>query len=179
MFFITRNDFGIHKLSSISNLKESVYAYLKLLSSGKEKSFKGISASKHSYKELIHPFQAKIKKMKNLIIIPDGNLHYLPFETLAAEGKMKKSKTRYLVEDYRISYAPSTSSLINLLARKREEKRNKDLLAFADPVYTFNKTSGPEIEDGRILREFYLEQRKNGKRRGDFGIIPGLSLCRC
>lgn len=161
MFCITSNDFEVKKISSIENLNESVYAYLKLLSSRKEKNFKGVLAAKHLYKELIHPFQNKIKATKNLIIIPDGHLHYLPFETLVAESRNEKSKIHYLIDDYKISYAPSASSLINLLERKRGVKVKKDLLAFAEPVYAIKKTSGAEINAEQILRTFYLEKGFN------------------
>jgi CHAT domain-containing protein len=154
VFCITKNDFEVKNLSSIKQLNESVYAYLKLLSSGKDKNFQGIPASRYLYQQLILPFHGRIKNKKNLIIIPDGHLHYLPFETLVAD----ESKIRFLVEDYKMSYAPSASSLINLLERKRKVNDKKDLLAFADPVYVFQKMPESEINAGRILREFYLEK---------------------
>jgi CHAT domain-containing protein len=154
MFCITKNDFKVEKIASIRQLNESVYAYLKLLSSQKAKDFKGIAASRYLYKELIYPFEDKIKGIKNLIIIPDGYLHYLPFETLVADT----SRTRFLVEDYKMSYAPSASSLINLLERRRKDTEKKDLLAFADPVYTFKKLPGLDINAEQILRKFYLEK---------------------
>jgi CHAT domain-containing protein/Tfp pilus assembly protein PilF len=158
MFCITPNDFQVKKLSSTKNLNDSIHAYLKLLSNPKGKNFKGLLAGRHLYKILIHPFREKIRGIEYLIIIPDGKLHYLPFETLVVADSEDKTKTKYLVESYKISYAPSASSLINLLTRKREAKIKKDLLAFADPVYTFKETPGLKIDAERILRDFYLDQ---------------------
>ena len=72
-----------------------------------------------------------------LIVIPDGLLNYVPYESLVQNG-------RYLIEDYQISYLPS-ASLIELLrqpppmsATARDERL--DLLAFGDPVFADRQT---------------------------------------
>lgn len=65
-----------------------------------------------------------------LIIIPDGPLNYLPFETLILSG-------HYLIEGHSISYLPS-ASLIGPLRPLHEsgprQSQQLDLLAFGDPV---------------------------------------------
>ena len=55
------------------------------------------------YTELIMPFASAIKG-RHLIIVPHGPLHYIPFHALY-DG------TRYLVDRFTISYAPSASVL--------------------------------------------------------------------
>lgn len=75
----------------------------------------------------------KLTPNSNLIVIPDGLLNYLPFETLFNGG-------RYLLEDYQISYLPS-ASLIELLhaapsASTDTEADQPSLLAFGDPLFT-------------------------------------------
>lgn len=75
----------------------------------------------------------KLTPNSNLIVIPDGLLNYLPFETLVNGG-------RYLLEDYQISYLPS-ASLIELLhaapsASTDTEADQPSLLAFGDPLFT-------------------------------------------
>jgi CHAT domain-containing protein len=55
------------------------------------------------YTELIMPFASGIKG-SHLIIVPHGPLHYIPFHALY-DG------TRYLVDRFTISYAPSASVL--------------------------------------------------------------------
>ena len=67
-----------------------------------------------------------------LIVIPDGLLNYVPYESLVHNG-------RYLIEDHEISYLPS-ASLIELLRQPpaksdSEQKDQLDLLAFGDPVF--------------------------------------------
>jgi CHAT domain-containing protein len=72
-----------------------------------------------------------------LIVIPDGLLNHLPFESLFHDG-------RYLIEDHQISYLPSPS-LIAILQQPQALPRSErdgqlDLLAFGDPVFK-QKTS--------------------------------------
>jgi CHAT domain-containing protein len=67
-----------------------------------------------------------------LIVIPDGLLNHLPYESLFHNG-------RYLIEDHQISYLPS-ASLIELLRQPppgsaSEHDGQLDLLAFGDPVF--------------------------------------------
>src|SRR5262249_37854536 len=70
---------------------------------------------------------------RRLIIVPDGILHYLPFESLVHKG-------RYLVETQEISYLQSASMLRlpSLPPGASDEANKMDLLAFGDPVF------GPE-----------------------------------
>ncbi|MBI1745753.1 MAG: CHAT domain-containing protein [Acidobacteria bacterium] len=49
-----------------------------------------------------------------LIIVPDGFLHTLPFETLLAPGKSKDGPRDFLIRRFEISYAPSVSTWIAL-----------------------------------------------------------------
>ncbi len=68
----------------------------------------------------IHPF---LKGIKKLIIIPDDNLNYIPFECM-------KFNERMLIEDFVISYSYS-SSLMHKLRKNRDFKLPKNLLAIA------------------------------------------------
>ncbi|HBB87915.1 MAG TPA: hypothetical protein DC047_09895 [Blastocatellia bacterium] len=66
-----------------------------------------------------------------LIVVPDGLLNQVPYESLVHNG-------RYLIEDHQISYLPS-ASLIELLRQPPKSasdlKGQLDLLAFGDPVF--------------------------------------------
>jgi CHAT domain-containing protein len=70
-----------------------------------------------------------IEPGRRLIIVPDGLLHYLPFEALSHQG-------RYLVEDHKISYNPSASMLgfwlDSVTGVSGGDKM--ELLAIGDPV---------------------------------------------
>ena len=80
------------------------------------------------YELLIGPLESQIKDKKNLIIVPDGILAFIPFETLIDRNG------KYLVEDYRVSYVQSMGT--RELIRKREySEERKPLLAFGGAVY--------------------------------------------
>ena len=68
-----------------------------------------------------------------MIFIPDDILHYLPFETLLSQ----KDEKRWLIEDYKIAYAPSISALHEITEQEGSSdlKPRQDLLAFGDPFF--------------------------------------------
>jgi CHAT domain-containing protein len=81
--------------------------------------------------QLFGQLAGRLAPGKRLIVVPDGILYYLPFETLRHNG-------RYLVEDHEISYLPS-AGLLELLrdSKSQAETGDKlDLLAFGDPVFS-------------------------------------------
>ena len=80
------------------------------------------------YDFLVKPMLPQIQGKKDLIIIPDGVLSFLPFETLIDE------EGKYLIESYNITYAQSMGVMQLLKNRKYKEER-KPLLAFGGAVY--------------------------------------------
>ncbi|MCK4944487.1 MAG: CHAT domain-containing protein, partial [Candidatus Aminicenantes bacterium] len=159
LFFLTRDNFSIHRLSEGNLIQDMVEDYIDLLANTEVRKFRAYAAGKKIYQELISPVKDKLVNFNKVIIVPDGNLHYLPFEALIIPDS--SSKNKYLVEDLQISYAPSASSLLNLKKRKKELNPRMDFLAFADPVYTFKKKPGKEKKADWIFREFCLDQGFN------------------
>jgi CHAT domain-containing protein/Tfp pilus assembly protein PilF len=101
-------------------------------------------ASQKLYTTLILPLEASISSSRRLLIVPDGVLAYLPFETLASADPAAGSKSRksggvsgpLLLERFAITYVPSASALAAIESRKHEAiAKAKSLLAFGDPVY--------------------------------------------
>ncbi|MCW9705593.1 CHAT domain-containing protein [Fodinibius salsisoli] len=80
------------------------------------------SQSGELYEILIAPFEQSLKEYENLIIVPDGALAYLPFEALLQDD-------RYLIENFKIKYEPSLTSLE--LLEEASTKNRKELLAVA------------------------------------------------
>jgi len=80
------------------------------------------------YDLLIRPAAGDIKKKKNLIVIPDGLLNYLPFESL------QNQFGTYLIEDYNVKYVQSAGILAFLKSRDYPDSR-KFMLAFGGAVY--------------------------------------------
>ena len=82
-------------------------------------------AAANLYDALFAPLKPHIRH-SNLVIVPHGVLHYLPFAALwDAENE------RYLVQDYALTYAPSASALKFILDKRSPDQGR--LLAMGNP----------------------------------------------
>jgi len=82
-----------------------------------------LSLEQSLYQRLILPLQGDLNK-RNLIIVPHGALHYLPFNALN-DGR------DYLIERYSLRMLPSASVIKYLRAKKA--LKQADILAFGNP----------------------------------------------
>ena len=132
-FVITKREFKIFPLPPAKKIQMQVAEYLKVISDKENHDFR---LGYELFTMLVLP--GLDEKIEKLIFIPDDILHYLPFETLLSQ----KGKKRWLIEDYKIAYTPSISSLREIIQHERlsEIKPKKDLLAFGDPFF------GPDEE---------------------------------
>ena len=144
-FSITKRNINIFPLPSRGEIQNLVKQHLFDIT---DKNNKNFEFSKKLYSILIpHEFT---KKIKRLVIIPDDILHKLPFETL-----IQKNTQNWLIENYSISYAPSISSLREIIQRSKENKNKlrKDILALGDPyIYPVSKKNNNSIN---TLQNFY------------------------
>ncbi len=85
------------------------------------------SQSRQLYRTLLWPFERTLSTSHSLIVVTDGILAYLPFETLMNVDQSP------LIEHFSVSYAPSGTTLAVLKSRKDQQRPFKTLLAFADP----------------------------------------------
>jgi len=169
LFHISPQKTKLYKLPGRSILEDSLRAYLKILSSPSPGAFEGIRAAERIAGELVFPLMEDPNPaIDTLIIIPDGVLHYLPFETLRIR---KDGKVSYLVEQYNVSYGPSSTSLVLLEEKPRRHKSGKSLLAFGDPI----ERKGRSLEEppGSASAGFPGEIAS-----GDNLIYPGLPYSR-
>lgn len=161
MIFITKTEISVHSLPPRGSIEKSTKGYLKILSQSPKEKFKGILAAERIYKELLSFVERSIPdSVENLIIVPDGILYYLPFETLIFSAQRGSGEKKYLIEEYNISYAPSSSSLMFLFDNKERSRFIKGVLAFGDPSYDYTSTSNNESDRSylRILKELYSSQ---------------------
>lgn len=100
------------------------------------------------YEKLIQPLERHLIGARKLIIVPDGALAYLPFETLAGNSKP------FLIERFAVSYAPSASALAALRNSNSTDKA-KGFIGFGDPVYAKaeNEITSPSQERGFDFRQ--------------------------
>jgi CHAT domain-containing protein len=102
------------------------------------------------YEILIAPAEDRIET-KQLIIIPHGILHYLPFPAL------QDKKGKYLIDRYEISYLPSASVLKYLEPKKRP--KGETLLAFGNPTTNREGYDPIPFAEGEVdaIADFYEE----------------------
>jgi len=160
LFRITRKKLDVFPLPSKKLIAKSIQGYLKMLKSPPKGKFKGRSAAKRIYRELMFPMRHLAPdSFENIIIIPSGILYYLPFETLVNP----ECENDYLISRYRVSYMPSSVSLIYLSLNRKEKTYKKDLLAFGNPVIKEKIKSG-RASSSNILIQLYQNQ--------DFDFFP-------
>ncbi len=95
--------------------------------------YTGTAVSTNLYEKLIAPLRSKLTQIKRLVIIPDDELNYLPFEALQDENK------KYLIENFSIQYQYSTA----LLGKNEETKLPSGTLSFAPfALKGFSDSSG-------------------------------------
>lgn len=135
-FVVTKRNFKIFPLPSLEKMRSQVRDYLSAITDKENQDF---HLGYELFRDLVLP--GLEKKVNKLVFIPDDILHFLPFETLISRSESKK----WLIDDYKIAYAPSISSLREIIKHEKERKTKsqKDILAFGDPYF------GPGEEDIR------------------------------
>lgn len=119
---ITSNRFEYKKLIIDKNFFEQIELYkTSLHNTSGEQRYAGVDAATYLYKKLILPVQSKLPQIKRLIIIPDDELHYLPFEALQDE------QNKFLIERFSIQYQYATA----LLGENKKTKWPAGILSFA------------------------------------------------
>jgi CHAT domain-containing protein len=150
-FVLTKGSFRVVRLQvSPEVLAPRVQNYVDLINQGDEQGWQKVSA--RLYTDLIAPLREGLSPaIKRLLIIPDGALCYLPFETLRnGDGE----RPAFLLEDFAIAYAPSATVLAQL--QRSPESAAKPagaILLFAHPAIAASAENqpGPSRDYARLL----------------------------
>ncbi len=98
------------------------------------------SGLKELHSILIAPVENELKNLRNLVIIPNGPLHFIPFQAL------KNDKGAFLVEKYNLVYAPSAS--VYKLCQARDNKKSNSFMGMAlSDISVGNNVGLPGTED--------------------------------
>jgi CHAT domain-containing protein len=134
VWVLSRDRFASAELPAAKEIESQVNAYRRLLTSRvsgltvKQSERDVQSQAARLYGALLKPVEAEIAGSRELVIVPDGALHYLPFETLSRSGE-------YLLERFPVSYAASATSLLGVDVPAAPTYAGRQLLAFGDPLY--------------------------------------------
>ncbi len=154
LFVITKSGLKIFSIPPKDLLQKQVKDYLKNIT---DKDNKNLQLGYVLFCNIVKP--GLEKDVDNLIFIPDDILHFLPFEALITSDEKKD----WLIEDYKISYIPSISSLREITLRKKSTKGKpeKDILALGDPSYGQLEA---EENGGDVFQNFYSSSAFNFSR---------------
>lgn len=158
-WLITRGGLTVALLPPREKIEREIMGYRRLLGDKASVLTLGSSLAKINlqgtvlYRTLLAPIRQAIPAGDTLIIVPDGSLDYLPFETLVershrdASGEMWPT---YALQQYRFAYAPSASALLAVRTMNSQASHwDKTLLAFGDPVLQPLGKTAPAIETVR------------------------------
>jgi len=143
-FTITKSGFYIDSVKIDEVFKNDLSDYIKSLKVLGNNNF--IDKSNDLYKKLLAKTINQLSNnINSLIIIPDGILGYLPFESFV----VYKENTVYLNEKFDIRYGYSARLLFN---QKKKRKSNSELLAAFAPKYDYyTKLPEDSISDYMVL----------------------------
>ncbi|MBA2732164.1 MAG: CHAT domain-containing protein, partial [Acidobacteria bacterium] len=92
------------------------------------------TASNTLYKTVVEP-AAKMVGENRLLIVADGGLNYVPFESfVTATGPTDYPSLAYLVKTNEVVYAPS-ASVVAVIRQTAKPVAGKNMLLIADPVF--------------------------------------------
>lgn len=127
--------------------------------------------------EVFKPLKGYLKKRENIIIVPDGELIKVPFESYIIDRDDSRNPV-YLVSEYRVKYVQSATVLALIRKHYKREGTTNHFIGFGDPVYDYAnfKKEQPEVgtqstEKGSITGE--IHHKKYDKEGGIFVRLIG------
>jgi len=171
IFLITRSDLELREMNIDSSLNSAINSVVKLSSkagfTGQDIYKEHTQALHQLFLTLIKPVEQYLKG-KSIIIIPDEEISVIPFETLLKSlpdsGKYDYENLDYLISEYPVSYAYS-SSLVRPGGR-RMLPFARPLIASFTPEYEADNNQNPGIRqlNGAIAETEALQKLFRGNR---------------
>ena len=128
------------------------------------------------YQYLIAPIEGNLIGKNELVIIPEGILSYLPFETLIDQNG------KYLIEKYTIQYTQS-ATVWSLIQDRNYPTSRKPMLAFGGAVYQGTGAVASAVNSEDDISKLQSELKSNNKTVtrgayqklgiGSWGDLPG------
>jgi CHAT domain-containing protein len=166
VFIVTSTMFRAERLPIRAGIvRARVQNYVDLIAREDTVGWQEVSRCLHS--DLVAPVRRLLSpEIDRLVVIPDDALHYLAFETLVQDqdcyaespNGAAASSSKYLLEDFTISYAPSATVLAELEEHAASaETGQTDVAVFADPQLAPVLLAEPQTP-GSLGRSLYEEE---------------------
>ena len=156
MWLITPQRIRLFPLPPTAKIDALVRSYRRALVGPRDPLETGDSAGQELYDSLVGPAANQIPRGSHVVVIPDGSLYQLNFETLLA-GQPR----HYWIDDVTVSEANSLILLAASIRQKPAEER-KNLLLIGDPVSAnseFPELQGAQVEMAEIEKYFPASDR--------------------
>lgn len=171
LWVVSQNSRQLYRLPDRQTLRDQVDLVRASLSNPQASTPEFFAKSSYRlYQLVLEPAALAIPRGKNLVVIPDGELNYLPFEALITrrvEGGSVDSYSElpYLVKRNPISYSQSASVLRSLILERdrRDQHARKAFVAFGDPIFAEEEPA--EAKELRTSKEPFVDSQRAGLAR--------------
>jgi len=139
---ITRDSLTVVQLESAQRLRSAVTGYLSAIKQKRS----AATEARALYESILRPAGEALAK-RTLILIPDGPLHLLPFDSLIDQTG------RFVVESHTVVYAPSATSYFLLATDQRlRSLPSRDLLGVGGVPYNPTEMAEATVTRGYDVR---------------------------
>lgn len=159
--FTTEGDHLVH-VTIDSTFASSLHNYLASIKTYAFEDF--ITESNSLYNILVVPVEKLISNKEHLVIVPDKQLLYLPFETLCNNwkpaGNPDFSQAPYLIRKFDIGYHYAVNLFINTINNTPEPSRlSHGFIGFA-PVFKTDSINGYILAQNKIIFDTLTSDRE-------------------
>src|SRR3989442_415357 len=155
---VTRNDISSAELPAQKSINEPAQKVYELLAvpPSEETEKKLTEAARELSQMILSPVAAQLNKQR-IIVVADGVLNYIPFQTLT----MSAANSEQLVAAHEVINAPSASVLEQLRQESAQRQPSEIVLAaFGDPVFASNyaQRKDPNVNAETVVAQNQVSQ---------------------
>ncbi|MEZ4886005.1 MAG: CHAT domain-containing tetratricopeptide repeat protein [Chitinophagales bacterium] len=176
IFVITSNEYKIVKVSKPKDFSKSIEKLQNAIQLGHIENF--IQCSTQLFESLLRPVWSFLQSANKLIIIPHGELYYLPFDVLLNQHQITDfenfEKLSYLIRDFDISYHYSATLLLHSHQRQQQMESQADSFFGFAPIQFGGENDStslhPSKERNNLKKQGYVvksdgNQKEKNRRR--------------
>lgn len=168
---IAKDTVLLHQIDDLTSLRSEISTYLDVLvnddiHAASYTNFLKYQESAHKLYQLLLEPLLKNYSTEQLVIVPDGNLTTIPFESLikskikTQKGLVSYEKLPYLIKDHEISYEFSASIAFRELGYTKSSSEDDNLSVVAFGIKNFENIQGSFPPLGGAEREvLYLKEK--------------------
>jgi CHAT domain-containing protein len=134
-----------------------------------------INQGKVIYQSIFKPLEKSLEGANDIIIVPDGQLALIPFESFVVDDS-NPNRPVYLLEKYRLRYLPSATTLSMIRTNHHKGGNSESFIGFGDPVYDYEnfKNGIPERGTPEPVKRSEISEIHREKYKREGGLLNRL-----